>query len=103
MVYDEYVGWLLDTHPTQSHILRDQVNDLYSKGVSNPEQLTKVQQETGKLEKDGKRLLETNDKLREDVRKAKDMAARKTSPGQELNHLFVLLYGSVKASVSKLL
>ena len=70
--YDDYVGWLLDTHPTQSHILREQVNDLYDKRVSNPAQLQKVKRDTQELENQGKRLLNVNDKLRADVRQARD-------------------------------
>ena len=84
--YDDYVGWLLDTHPTQSHILREQVNDLYDKRVSNPAQLQKVKRDTQELENQGKRLLNVNDKLRADVRQARE-AEVTSSPGMFENKL----------------
>ncbi|XP_067946387.1 uncharacterized protein C6orf118-like isoform X2 [Watersipora subatra] len=80
--YDDYVGWLLDTHPTQSHILREQVNDLYEKGISNPGQLEQVREDTMRLESEGQRLLDINDKLRQDMKKEMETNARKRSPDQ---------------------
>ncbi|KAF6017801.1 C6orf118 [Bugula neritina] len=60
--YDDYVGWLLDTHPTQSYLLREQVNDLYEKRISNPLQLR----------------ANLNEKLRVEVREAKESSTRHT-------------------------
>lgn len=79
--YDEYVSWLLDTQPSQSHVLRDQVNDLYDRRVSNPKQLNQARRDTNRLEEEGKKLLELNDKLRDEVKRQRDRASKKVIPG----------------------
>lgn len=90
------MGWLLDTHPTQSYLLREQVNDLYEKRISNPLQLGQVRKDTEKLEGEGVRLLDLNEKLRVEVREAKESSTRHTlSPGSSVV-LTYCLYCSVQ-------
>lgn len=78
------MGWLLDTQPTQSHVLREQVTDLYTRRVSNPKQLDQAKRDTNKLEEEGRRLLELNDRLRDDLRKQRDGASKNIVPGSHI-------------------
>lgn len=70
--FDEYVDYLLSTKPTQSGVLRDQIDDLYEKRVSNPKQLRHVRRDLNQLEEEGRDLLEKNDILREELRREKE-------------------------------
>ena len=49
--------------------------------MSNPAQLAKVKEDTGRLEEEGQKLLNINDKLRHDVKIETEKAARRTPTG----------------------
>lgn len=62
----------MDTQPTQSNLLREQISDLHEKGVSNPKQMNHVKKELNRLEEEGRDLLERNDMLRAELRREKE-------------------------------
>jgi len=80
--YDNYLSWLLDNHPTQSYKLREQVNDLHNKRVSNPKQLAQTKKEVEKLEAEGKHLLDQNNELRAELKNEAEEAHKHHQPGK---------------------
>jgi len=65
--YDNYIAGLLDSQTSQQHLLRDQVDQMASRGTSRPDHLSQVMQRLHTLEVEAKSQLDLNQRLRDDV------------------------------------
>ncbi|CAL1538515.1 unnamed protein product [Lymnaea stagnalis] len=86
--YDNYIAKLLDGQTSQQHLLRDQVNQMASRGTSRPGEMSAAAQRLKVLEDKAKYLLEMNERLKVDMRteqhnlnKTPEVPAKRTPPG----------------------
>jgi len=65
--YDNYIASLLDGQSSTQHLLREQVDQMTSRGTSRPDQMSAAMDRLHRLETEAKALLDTNQRLKEDV------------------------------------
>ncbi|XP_005090080.1 uncharacterized protein C6orf118 isoform X2 [Aplysia californica] len=85
--YDNYIAKLLDGQTSQQHLLRDQVDQMASRGTSRPDDMAAAMEKLHSLEEEARQMLDMNQKLRDDVHaenelltKTPENPARKTPP-----------------------
>lgn len=79
--YDNYITKLLDSQtPQHSRLLRDQVQQMSTRGTSRPKELTEAKDRVDRLEKEAKAMLEENQRLREQVKEEQEWLANAPEP-----------------------
>ncbi|GFO03636.1 hypothetical protein PoB_003014100 [Plakobranchus ocellatus] len=66
--YDNYIAKLLDGQTSQQHLLRDQVDQMASRGTSRPGEMDAATQKLQGMEQEARFLLDTNEQLKEELK-----------------------------------
>jgi len=85
--YDNYISVLLDGQTSQQHLLRDQVDQMASRGTSRPDEMCGAMDKLQGLEDEARQLLDMNQKLRLDVSEETDLL-NKVAENPRLNRIF---------------
>lgn len=73
--YDNYIAWLLDHQTSQHQVLREQVQQMATRGTSRPAELNKAIMRVQELTHEAVEQLQLNQRLREDVDKEREWLA----------------------------
>ncbi|GFR57690.1 hypothetical protein ElyMa_001751800 [Elysia marginata] len=66
--YDNYIAKLLDGQTSQQHLLRDQVDQMASRGTSRPGEMEAATQKLLGLEQEARAQLDRNERLKEELK-----------------------------------
>lgn len=70
--YDNYIAWLLDHQTSQQHLLREQVEQMASRGTSRPDELAQAIEHVTQLTEQAKDQLDLNERLKEALKEERE-------------------------------
>ncbi|KAL3881281.1 hypothetical protein ACJMK2_027736 [Sinanodonta woodiana] len=91
--YDNYITKLLDSQ-TQKHsqLLREQVEQMSTRGATRPHELHNIKELVHKLEEEAKRYLEINQSLRDEVKAEEEWLQNAPEPEPGPSHVVASVY-----------